>query len=73
MIFMYDFYLTIYVVIQFRDLYSTELKHLYNARPLIEHIFDYIDLDKDGKVNFKEILFFKATNISETENNEKLR
>jgi len=58
---------------QFCDLYSTELKHLHNSRPLLERLFHHIDTDKNGRLNFKEILFFKAISLPETDNDEKLR
>ena len=58
---------------EFCDLYSTELKHLSNSRPLLERLFDHIDTDKNGRLNFKEILFFKAISLPETDNDEKLR
>jgi Ca2+-binding EF-hand superfamily protein len=58
---------------QFCDLYSTELKHLSNSRPLLDRLFHYIDTDKNGRLSFKEILFFKAISLPETDNDEKLR
>jgi Ca2+-binding EF-hand superfamily protein len=58
---------------QFCDLYSDELKHLQNARPLLERLFHHIDTDKNQRLSFKEILFFKAITLPETDNNEKLR
>jgi len=58
---------------QFCDLYSDELKHLRNSRPLLERLFHHIDTDKNGRLNFKEILFFKAISLPETDNDDKLR
>lgn len=58
---------------QFCDLYGTELKHLSNARPLLERLFRHIDTDKNERLSFKEILFFKALSSPETDNEEKLR
>ncbi|CAF2627244.1 unnamed protein product [Rotaria sp. Silwood2] len=58
---------------QFCDLYSTELKHLRSSRPLLERLFHHIDTDKNGRLNFKELLFFKAISLPETDNDEKLR
>lgn len=58
---------------QFSDLYSNELKHLQNVRPLLERLFHHIDTDKNQRLNFKEILFFKAISLPETDNDEKLR
>ncbi|CAF0978536.1 unnamed protein product [Adineta steineri] len=58
---------------QFCDLYCDELKHLYNSRPLLERIFHHIDTDKNGQLNFKEILFFKAISMPETDIDEKFR
>ena len=58
---------------QFCDLYSNELKHLHNSQPLLERLFHHIDTDKNGRLNFKEILFFKAISLPETDNDEKLR
>lgn len=58
---------------EFSNLYSDELKHLKNSRPLIERLFRHIDVDKNGQLNFKEILFFKAISLPQTDNNEKLR
>jgi Ca2+-binding EF-hand superfamily protein len=58
---------------QFCDLYSNELKHLKNSRPLLERLFHHIDTDKNERVYFKEILFFKAISLPETDIDEKLR
>ena len=58
---------------QFCDLYSTELKHLQYSRPLLERLFHHIDTDKNGQLNFKEILFFKAITMDETDPYERLR
>jgi len=58
---------------QFCDLYSNELKHLFDSRPLLERLFHYIDTDKNERLSFKEILFFKAISLPETDNDEKLR
>ncbi|CAF4243665.1 unnamed protein product, partial [Rotaria magnacalcarata] len=58
---------------QFCGLYSNELKHLSNSQPLLERLFHHIDTDKDGQLNFKEILFFKAISMPETDDDEKLR
>ncbi|CAF0782374.1 unnamed protein product [Rotaria sp. Silwood1] len=58
---------------QFCDLYSNELKHLHNSRPLLERLFHHIDIDKNGQLSFKEILFFKAITMPETNNDEKFR
>lgn len=58
---------------EFCDLYATELKHLRNSGPLLERLFHHIDTDQNGKLNFKEILFFKGITLPETENDEKLR
>ncbi len=58
---------------QFCDLYSHELKHLHNSRPLLERMFYHIDTDKNGQLNFKEILVFKAIGMPETNVDEKFR
>jgi Ca2+-binding EF-hand superfamily protein len=58
---------------QFCDLYSNELKNLCNSRPLLERLFHHIDTDKNDRLNFKEILFFKAISLPETDNDEKFR
>ncbi|CAF0954508.1 unnamed protein product [Adineta ricciae] len=58
---------------QFCDLYSNELKHLCHSRPLLERLFNHIDTDKNGRLNFKEILFFKALSLPEADPDEKLR
>ncbi|CAF1175521.1 unnamed protein product [Rotaria sp. Silwood1] len=58
---------------QFCDLYSNELKHLRSSQPLLERLFHHIDIDKNGRLNFKELLFFKAISLPETDNDEKLR
>jgi Ca2+-binding EF-hand superfamily protein len=58
---------------QFCELYSIELKHLYNSRPLLERLFHHIDTDKNGQLNFKEILLFKAISMPETSTDEKLQ
>lgn len=58
---------------QFCDLYAHELKHLHNQRPLLERLFHYIDTDKNGLLNFREILFFKAITMPETHLDEKFR
>lgn len=58
---------------EFCNLYSSELSHLSNAQPLLERLFNHIDSDKNGRLNFKEILFFKAITLPETDPNEKLR
>jgi Ca2+-binding EF-hand superfamily protein len=58
---------------QFCDLYSTELKTLCNSRPLLKRLFHHIDTDKNEQLNFKEILFFKAISLPETDSDEKLR
>jgi len=58
---------------EFCNLYSNELKHLHHSRPLLEHLFHHIDTDKNGQLNFKEILFFKAISIPETDIDEKFR
>ncbi|CAF0995296.1 unnamed protein product [Rotaria sordida] len=58
---------------QFCDLYCNELKNLHNSRPLLERLFHHIDTDKNGQLNFKEILFFKAITMPETDNDEKFR
>jgi Ca2+-binding EF-hand superfamily protein len=58
---------------QFCDLYSNELKHLHNSKPLLERLFHHIDTDKNGQLTFKEILFFKAISLPETDNDEKIR
>ena len=58
---------------QFCELYASELKHLSHARPLLERLFDRIDTDENGRVNFKEILFFKAISAPETNCEDKLR
>jgi Ca2+-binding EF-hand superfamily protein len=58
---------------EFCDLYSNELKHLHHSRPLLENLFHHIDTDKNGQLNFKEILFFKAISMPETDMEEKLR
>jgi Ca2+-binding EF-hand superfamily protein len=58
---------------QFCDLYSNELKHLHNSKPLLERLFHHIDTDKNGQLNFKEILFFKAISMPETDDDEKIR
>lgn len=58
---------------EFSQLYSSELKHLANVRPLLERLFHHIDTDKDGQLNFKEILFFKAITMPESDLEEKFR
>ena len=58
---------------QFADLYANELQHLRNAQPLIERLFHQIDTDRNGRLNFKEILFFKAISLPDTDTYEKLR
>ncbi|CAF0884687.1 unnamed protein product [Adineta steineri] len=58
---------------QFCKLYSDELKHLSNSQPLLKRLFHHIDTDKNGRLNFKEILFFKAISLPETDTDEKLR
>jgi Ca2+-binding EF-hand superfamily protein len=58
---------------EFCKLYSSELKHLHNSQPLLERLFHHIDTDKNGQLNFKEILFFKAISMPETDINEKFR
>jgi Ca2+-binding EF-hand superfamily protein len=58
---------------EFCNLYSSELKDLHNSRPLLEHLFNHIDTDKNGQLNFKEILFFKAISMPETDMKEKFR
>ena len=58
---------------EFSQLYSHELKHLTNSRPLLERLFHHIDTDKDGRLNFKEVLFFKAITMPESDLDEKFR
>ena len=58
---------------QFADLYADELQHLRHAQPLVERLFHQIDTDRNGRLNFKEILFFKAISLPTTETYEKLR
>jgi Ca2+-binding EF-hand superfamily protein len=58
---------------EFCRLYSGELKHLHNSQPLLQRLFHYIDTDKNGQLNFKEILFFKAISMPETDLDEKFR
>lgn len=58
---------------QFCSLYASELKHLQNSRPLLERLFHHIDTDKNGQLNFKEILFFRAITRPEGDHEEKLR
>ena len=58
---------------EFCDLYSNELKHLCNSQPLLKRLFHHIDTDKNERLNFKEILFFKAISLPETDSDEKLR
>lgn len=58
---------------EFSRLYSTELKHLQYSRPLLERLFHHIDTDKNGSLNFKELLYFKAMTMDETDPHEKLR
>lgn len=58
---------------EFCKLYSSELKHLHNCQPLLQRLFHHIDTDKNGQLNFKEILFFKAISMPETDIDEKFR
>lgn len=58
---------------EFCQLYSSELKHLHNCQPLLQRLFHHIDIDKNNQLNFKEILFFKAISMPETDINEKFR
>lgn len=58
---------------EFSRLYSTELKHLQYSRPLLERLFHHIDTDKNGSLSFKELLYFKAMTMDETDPHEKLR
>jgi Ca2+-binding EF-hand superfamily protein len=58
---------------EFCHLYSSELKHLHNSHPLLQRLFHHIDTDKNGQLNFKEILFFKAITMPETDLDEKFR
>jgi Ca2+-binding EF-hand superfamily protein len=58
---------------QFTELYANELKHLCYSRPLLERLFNYIDTDRNGQLNFKEILVFKSVTMPETDQIEKLR
>ena len=58
---------------QFTDLYSSELQHLSHAQPLLERLFQHIDTDKNGRLNFKEMLAFKAISLATTTIDEKLR
>ncbi|CAF0750001.1 unnamed protein product [Adineta ricciae] len=58
---------------QFCQLYSRELEHLHNSGPLLERLYHHIDTDKNGLLNFKEILFFKAVSMPETDIDEKFR
>ena len=58
---------------EFCRLYSNELKHLSNSQPLLQRLFHHIDTDKNGQLNFREILFFKAISMPETDLEEKFR
>ena len=58
---------------EFVQLYSNELKHLKNPQILLKHLFDHIDTDKNGQLSFKEMLFFKAISMPETDIGEKFR
>ena len=58
---------------QFDQLYAGELKHLTDVRPFLEKLFQQIDTDRNGKLTFKELVFFKGISRAETSCEEKLR
>lgn len=58
---------------EFSQLYSSELEHIDKSRLLLERLFKHIDTDKNGELNFKEILFFKGLTQPETNIDEKFR